>query len=288
MVLVVAAPPAAAAAAPTSPPTLAPRAHGLWVWKGPSLLAAPQGAERLRDFCRTHEINEVYVSILTQGRLTDPAALARLITLLHGERVRVEALLSSTDADEPGKHRDTLLGHVQTVIGFDKEHPQNRLDGIHLDIEPQQRPENKGAGNLKFLPGLAQAYRAVRALAEPTGLSVNADIQNKLLKGSADERAMLLESLPRLTLMLYELSHPGDGASNEQQARKLEDASREYLTMAYAGLPSQGLATLTIGLRTPDYGPLMPQMLRALEDSNGRDPHYRGWAWHAYNDTLVP
>ena len=44
---------------------------------------------------------------------------------------------------------------------FNRRHSGERFDGIHLDIEPQQRPENKGPGNLRFLPGLADAYRAV-------------------------------------------------------------------------------------------------------------------------------
>jgi hypothetical protein len=33
--------------------------------------------------------------------------------MLHRANIRVEALLSSIDADEPGQHRETLLRHVQ-------------------------------------------------------------------------------------------------------------------------------------------------------------------------------
>jgi hypothetical protein len=261
------------------------RIHGLWVWKGPEIIDAPQGAERLRDFCRAQDVNEVYISVLSHGALDDAAAIAGLIALLHDAQVRVEALLSSTDADEAGRHRDTLLAHVRLVLDFDRQHPGSRFDGIHLDIEPQQRPENKGAGNLRFLPGLAAAFSAVRALAEPAGLTVNADIQNKLLKGSLEERRTLLESAPRLTLMLYELS-AAHGGGNDAQAEQLRSASRAYLDMAYAGLGQPGLATLVIGLRTPDYGERLPQMLALLDDSNGANPHYQGWARHSYNDVL--
>jgi hypothetical protein len=265
----------------------ASRVHGLWVWKGPALLAAPQGAQRLGDFCRSQDINEVYVSILSAGQLADAAAVAQLIRELHGVHVRVEALLSSTDADQAGKHRDKLLEHVRSIIQFDQAHPQERFDGIHLDIEPQQRAENKGAGNLQFLPGLAAAYAAVRALATPAALSVNADIQNKLLKGSVAERRLLLTALPRLTLMLYELSGPSDGTNSEQQAQKLRAASEQYLQMAYAQLTGADLATLVIGLRTPDYGAQLPQMLQVVDAANRGDRHYAGWARHSYNDTLT-
>jgi hypothetical protein len=261
-----------------------PPIHGLWVWKGPAILAAPQGAERLRDFCHAQSINEVYVSVLSQGKLEDVEALTATIELLHRSDVRVEALLSSIDADEAGKHRDKLLDHVRAIMKFNQQHRSSRIDGIHLDIEPQQRIENKGAGNLRFLPGLAAAYRAVRALAEPAGLTVNADIQNKLLKGSVDERRVLLQSVPRLTLMLYELSDAQGAGSFEEKAATLRAASRKFLGMAYEGLHDSGLAQMVIGLRTPDYGDLLPRMVEILDEANGHNTHYLGWARHSYND----
>ena len=196
--------------------------HGLWVWKSPTVLEAPRGADALLDFCKSEGINEVYVSISERSEAAEESQLAHLISLLHRSNIRVEALLSSTDADEPGKHRETLLSHVQEIVQFNHRHPADRFDGIHLDIEPQQRPENKGAGNLRFLPDLADAFRAVRAIAEPAGMTVNADIQNKLLKGNLGERRMLLSAVPRVTLMMYELSSPGDGESVEQKAEKVQ------------------------------------------------------------------
>ena len=51
-------------------------------------------------------------------------------------------------------------------------------------------------------------YRAVRVLAGSTGMTVNADIPNKYLKGEIGGRRMPLSAVPRLTLMLYELSSP--------------------------------------------------------------------------------
>jgi len=257
--------------------------RGLWVWKSPEVLDAPRGAETLRDFCLSKTINEVYVSFSASAGASSERRLAGLIVLLHGSNIRVEALLSSENADEPGEHRERFLEHVRSVV---------RFDGIHLDIEPQQRPENNGPGNLRFLPGLVDTYRAVRAKAEPAQLSVNADIQTKLLKGNVSERRKLLSSLPRLTLMLYELNSPGDGQSSEAKIQKLRAVSHNFLKIAYEGLDQRDLATMAIGLRTPDYGEMLPEMLRALDDANRSDPHYRGWAWHSYGDSrkmaLVP
>jgi hypothetical protein len=258
--------------------------HGLWVWKSPTVLAQPKGAEALLEFCRSEGINEVYVSISERSEAGEEDQLVRLIGLLHRAHIRVEALLSSTEADEAGKHRDTLLRHVQGIIQFNERHSAARFDGIHLDVEPQQRPENKGPGNLRFLPGLAEVYRAVCSVAQPAGLTVNADIPNKLLKGDLGQRKMLLSAIPRVTLMMYELSSPIDGETIEQKQDKAVQSSQKFLDMAYQGLTEPNLAKMAIALRTPDYGKLLPLMLKKLDETNRSNPHYLGWARHSYND----
>lgn len=260
--------------------------HGLWVWKGPSVIETDQGARDLLDFCKSEDINEVYVSISEHSEPVEETQLVHLIALLHRSNIRVEALLSSTDADEPGKHRDTLLRHAQEVVQFNETHAADRFDGIHLDVEPQQRPENKGPGNLRYLPGLVEAFRGVRDIAEPAGMTVNADIQDKVLKGDLDERRMLLSAVPQVTLMMYELSRPGDGDNTEQQSEKAAATSRKFLEMAYEGLNGKNLAKMVIALRTPDYGARLPEMLKGLDESNRGNPHYLGWARHSYNDYL--
>jgi hypothetical protein len=260
--------------------------HGLWVWKSPSVLATPGGAEELVKYCQTEGINEVYISVSEKSEAAEETQLIHLIDLLHHSNIRAEALISSTDADEPGRHRDNLLRHVQEVVQLNQRHPKNRFDGIHLDVEPQQRPENKGAGNLRFLPGLVDAFRAARGIAEPAGMAVNADIQMKLLKGSSADRRMLLSAVPRVTLMMYELSSRGDGDNVEQKAEKVEKNSQKYLDWAYDGLSDRNLARMAIALRTLDYADLLPQMLKKLDDANRTNPHYLGWARHSYNDQL--
>jgi hypothetical protein len=255
--------------------------HGLWVWKTPIILDLPSRGEALRDFCRSHQINEVYLSFSTQnGGTAEEREIQKLIGLLHKSHVRVEALLSSIDADEPGKHRDKLIAHVSEVVTYNRGHEKEKFDGIHLDIEPQQRQENKGPGNLTFLPNLLDTYRAVRAVAEQNQMTVNADIPNKFLKGDLSQRQALLSSLPRLTLMLYQLSSPGSA----DQEGKLRQASQQYMDMAFQGISGSNLAQLAIGLRTPDYGQQLPEMLKVLQDVLGANPHYLGWAWHSYND----
>jgi hypothetical protein len=275
-------------ASPPSPSRGAePLVHGLWVWKSTPLLASPRGASDLQRFCKSAGISEVYLSFPAHLDSGAERQVAQLILLLHGSGTRVEALLSSVDADEPGAPRAKLLEHVRAVLEFNARHAAARLDGIHLDIEPQQRPENKGAGNLRFVNGLVDAYRGVAQLTQGRALSLNADVQVKVLKADPEQRRALLTSIPRLTLMLYELSSPDDGTTGAQKQNKLREHVEELFEAAYRGLPDQGLAKMAIALRTPDYGDTLPTMLAFLDEINRTNSHYLGWARHSYNDVMA-
>ena len=115
-------------------------------------------------------------------------------------------------------------------------------------------------------------------------MTVNADIPNKLLKADLNQRQGLMSSLPRLTLMLYELSSPADGDSTAAQADKLRQAGERYMAMAYQGLVGTNLARMAVGLRDPDYGLQLPGMLKLVQDTLSANPHFLGWSWHSYND----
>jgi hypothetical protein len=253
----------------------------MWVWKTASVLQAPGSVQTLGDFCKTAGLNEVYVSFSSKEGME--ARLVNLVAVLHRDDVRVEALFGNAEGDKPGKPRDALLELVRGVVAFNERHPKEKFDGIHLDIEPHQREENKGTGNLRFLPDLIETFRAVRQIAEPAGMTLNVDVPNKVLKADVEQRKALLKSTPRITLMLYELSKPGD----PKAAEKLRKASERYLAMTYEGLENEpGLAKLAIALRTPDYEEQLGEMLKSLDAVFAANGHYLGWARHSYNDVL--
>ena len=77
------------------------------------------------------------------------------------------------------------------------------------------------------------------------------------------------------------------GAGNmTDKAEKLRTESRKFLDMAYEGLNDPHLAKMVIGLRTPDYEELLPEMLKSLDDAHRGNSHYAGWARHSYGDYL--
>ena len=140
-----------------------------------------------------------------------------------------------------------------------------------------------------FLQQVAQACPSVViAPEERSELDLNVIWNGLREKPNADQRKMLLTALPALTLMLYELSSPTDGKTTDEKAAKLKSESQKYLQMAVEGLDASSLAKISIGLRTPDYGNLLPQMLETLDQANQGNPLYGGWARHSYNDVLTP
>ena len=80
----------------------------------PFSLTCPPGAKLCATSADHNQINEVYLSFTSQNSAEpEQQEIEKLIELLHKSHIRVEALLSSTDADEPGKHRDKLMGARQ-------------------------------------------------------------------------------------------------------------------------------------------------------------------------------
>src|SRR4051812_19401249 len=100
-----------------------PLIHGLWVWKTPSALTAPDSDETLRDFCQAEGINEIYLSIPSREIGSLAARLPALIHRMHAARIRVEALLDSIDADLPGNPREKLLALVSDIVRLNADHP---------------------------------------------------------------------------------------------------------------------------------------------------------------------
>jgi hypothetical protein len=262
--------------------------HGLWVYNGNTVAATSSGAETLRDFAVSQHINAIYISSLpTSSTPQLNSQISNLISVLHQSKINVEALIGSHTADEPGAPRNGLLVTVQNVVQFNQQFSTTQFDGIHLDIEPQQRPENSGANALQFLPNLIETYREANALAVPANLVVDADIPIEVLRASSDQRQALFTVLPRLTLMLYGVTHQSSALSTQQQVTAIQGASEKYLNMAYDGLSGNNLATLAIGLDTADYGyDLVPTVLSSVDKSNAANTHYSGWSRYSYADFL--
>ncbi|MGA8443103.1 MAG: hypothetical protein WB762_06790 [Candidatus Sulfotelmatobacter sp.] len=87
--------------------------HGLWAWKGPSIVATTGGIEHLRDFCSSEGVNEIYISVSSHGKLLE-GDFPKLIDVLHRSGVRV-LKHNPNPAFRAGNARaHNAIGHART------------------------------------------------------------------------------------------------------------------------------------------------------------------------------
>jgi len=129
--------------APTD--TAAPRA--VWIWEGESyaLLDRDGAALDAIAFLKTKGIGTAYLyADAWQGRnliVQQPQAYRALLRRMHAQGLRVQALLGSgylhTERYVLPAHRKEALAMVQRVLDYNRAAaPDERFDGISLDIEP--------------------------------------------------------------------------------------------------------------------------------------------------------
>jgi outer membrane protein TolC len=237
-----------------------PIAHGLWVWKTAELLRDPTAATTLRAFCAATGVTEIYLSV-PKAVLAD-SRLPMLVATLRRGGLRVEALMG-----EPGWYRaqarDALGERIAAIGRFDSAHPEARFAAVHLDIEPHQLRENKGAANLAYLPELTETLGFARGAASRAGMDLAADLPRKLLHASLADGQALARACPRLVFMLYELPPGVDPA--------------ELIKPALAWH-----ADVVIGIRHADHGDGTRAAGERIETALTRTPGFAGWAVHDY------
>lgn len=252
-------------AAPVHPASLsrpeAPPTRGLWVWQTQHILQDQDGPAALRAFVGQHRLTEVYLST-SRAVLAHPR-LEALLSALHQDGIRVEALLG-----EPTwyleERRAEPLRRIAELVRWNQQHPTARFDGIHLDIEPHQLPDNKGPDNLAFLPGLIATLQEAQRAAQAAGLTLAADLPRKILRAEPTQGAALASACQRLFLMLYEMPRAADIA-------------------AAARLALRWGAGVVIGLRPRDHEGRLDELLVALQTSLAQERGYLGWALHDYD-----
>jgi hypothetical protein len=256
----------------STPPVARHLTHGLWVWKTAALLDESSGAATLVDASRAMDVNELYVAVTLAW--LDDARVPAFVGGLRAAGLRVEALMGDAVWYQPAK-RAHMLTLIDAVAAYNARNREARFDAIHLDVEPHQLAINQGPDNRAYLSDFIACLHVARERAASAGMSVSADVPRKVLSGSAAERRALAEAVPRLFLMLYELRNRDAASAHAELARTSASAVRA----AYEGSDAS-VGTMIVGLSVRDYGERLPEMLRAIDEANGADARYGGWAIH--------
>jgi hypothetical protein len=134
----------AAAAAPAAEPA-GPRA--IWTWEGESYAMLESEGEAAQGiaFLKAKSVGTVYLyADAWRGRnliVSQPERYRRLLRRMHGAGLKVYALLGSgylhTERYVLPRHRMDAVAMLKRVLDYNAQAaPEERFDGINLDIEP--------------------------------------------------------------------------------------------------------------------------------------------------------
>jgi hypothetical protein len=239
-------------------------ARGMWVWKTRARMPDPAFKATLLETCARAHLNELYLSV--SAGLLDDVHLGELVTALREAGVRVEALMGEAAWYQPEK-RAPMLALIDAVASYNDTHPRGRFSGVHLDIEPHQLAENRGARH--FLPALVETLKAASELARRKQLTTSADLPRFAFEESG---AALAGAVDRPFVMLYEL--------HDKSSQRLVAASAAVIEHTYRGLAPDVASRLVVGLSVDDYPAELEARLAGLDAAHGKLVRYGGWAIH--------
>jgi hypothetical protein len=148
----------------------APRA--IWTWEPESyaMLDSSAEADKVIAFLQSKKIETIYLyADAYQGRnivANEPERYRQLIRKMHGQGMQVYALLGSwylhTERYVLPAHRVEALAMFQRVLDYNaKAAPEERFDGINLDIEPHLLDEWDEQNKLRLVHGFIDMSAAM-------------------------------------------------------------------------------------------------------------------------------
>ena len=158
----------------------APRA--IWTWEEDSsaMLQQPAAAERAIAFLKSKSVQTVFLYADAFGGgnpiVSNPAQYRRLVRRLHASGLRVYALLGSaylhTERYVLPRHHADAVAMLQRVLDYNHTAaPEERFDGVNVDIEPHILPE-WSARKMELLAGFLDMSDALMRTVRASGQSL--------------------------------------------------------------------------------------------------------------------
>ncbi|MGX9220631.1 hypothetical protein ACWV27_19835 [Massilia varians] len=158
----------------------APRA--IWTWEEDSsaMLQQPAAAERAIAFLKSKSVQTVFLYADAFGGgnpiVSNPAQYRRLVRRLHASGLRVYALLGSaylhTERYVLPRHHADAVAMLQRVLDYNRTAaPEERFDGVNIDIEPHILPE-WSARKMELLAGFLDMSDALMRTVRASGQSL--------------------------------------------------------------------------------------------------------------------
>jgi len=124
---------------------------GMWVYKTKAIVSSQVEQAQLFAFCQERQITDLFWQVHFDKMLIGSAKLeagiadALFLKAAHAHKLRLHALMGDPSHTLSAKH-ERVLACVDALISYnEKNTPEARFDGLHLDIEPHGLAEWKKA-----------------------------------------------------------------------------------------------------------------------------------------------
>jgi len=144
------------------------------------MLQQPAAAERAIAFLKSKSVQTVFLYADAFGGgnpiVSNPAQYRRLVRRLHASGLRVYALLGSaylhTERYVLPRHHADAVAMLQRVLDYNRTAaPEERFDGVNVDIEPHILPE-WSARKMELLAGFLDMSDALMRTVRASGQSL--------------------------------------------------------------------------------------------------------------------
>jgi hypothetical protein len=169
----------AAAAAPAAEPA---GSRAIWTWEGESYAMLESEGEAAQGiaFLKAKSVGTIYLyADAWRGRnliVSQPERYRRLLRRMHGAGLKVYALLGSgylhTERYVLPRHRMDAVAMLKRVLDYNAQAaPEERFDGINLDIEPHILAE-WSTRKMELLAGFVELSDALMRVKAQSGQSL--------------------------------------------------------------------------------------------------------------------
>jgi hypothetical protein len=244
-----------------------------WVWNN-WIVETPEKQQDFLRFCHARRIDTIFIHAPADHLRERAAHFRSFLAAAHQRQMRVEALDGASDwAFTPAKPQEFLAA----VLAFNRDSPpEERFDGVHLDVEPYDSPEWKasaGAAAAQYLEMLDRARQQVE------DFPIAADVPPWFGEVEVPEGTLLSAAITRLNAVAV--------MAYTEQVKGLAVQARPAVEFA-AGQQKQVWIGISAQLQDSDMDPDRPArpqveaVIKAGERAFRNAPGLAGVAVHDY------
>ncbi|MFH0799829.1 MAG: hypothetical protein V2A66_06570 [Pseudomonadota bacterium] len=243
---------------------------GMWLWETDKITGSPAEMEKLKNFCVSQGITDLFVQIPYEAKQDGNAwsiawnssKVKPLIALLHRTGIRIHAL----DGDPKyalTKYHGRIIALIKEIIRYNETASANEhFDGVRYDNEPYLLPGFGGVQRESILKQYLDLLGQLKSLTASAKLELGVDIpfwfdeRNEYFEPTAvvsgrPMSELIIDIADNIGIMDYRTTAYGANGVIEQAISEIRYAAKQgkkiFVGLETVSLPDETLADFTSG-----------------------------------------